>query len=377
MSHAPFDNLPDVLAGEDALAQALALVEKASNPEALRVQWLGRKGTLTLALRDIKQLPPAKRAAEGKRLNQIRQALEQGFAAQKNTKAAASRAAALKQTTRAALDASLPPLPHPAIHGRIHPLSHLFDEVLEIFASLGFDVAFGPEIETQTYNFTALNIPAWHPARDMHDSFYLNRSDKTGASFLLRTHTSPVQIRVMERTNPPVRMIAPGRVYRRDSDRTHTPMFHQIEGLVIEDGIHIGHLLGCLRQFLALCFAAEDVMLRVRPSYFPFTEPSIEVDAGFVMLKNNRTKLAAKDDKNIEWLEMGGAGMVHPHVLQHMGVDSKQWQGFAFGLGLDRLASLKYGLPDLRRFFAGDLRWLAQHGRAPLDFASLAAGMEA
>ena len=258
------------------------------------------------------------------------------------------------------LPVSLPPT------GTIHPVSQVMDELAEIFADLGFAVASGPEIEDDWHNFTALNIPESHPARAMHDTFYIDGQP----TMVLRTHTSPVQIRTMMRQQPPIRIIAPGRVYRSDSDATHTPMFHQIEGLVIDKGITLAHLRWTLETFIKAFFEVDDVVLRFRPSYFPFTEPSVEVDVGYSS-KTGKPAGAGQADK---WLEVLGSGMVHPRVIAACGLDAQEWQGFAFGTGVDRLAMLKYGLTDLRAFFDGDIKWLKHNGFSHLDLPSISAG---
>ncbi|MGQ0588452.1 MAG: phenylalanine--tRNA ligase subunit alpha, partial [Sphingosinicella sp.] len=239
-------------------------------------------------------------------------------------------------------------------------------------ADMGFSVATGPEIEDDWHNFTALNIPETHPARAMHDTFYFDRADEHGHPMLLRTHTSPVQIRTMQSQNPPIYVIAPGRTYRSDSDATHTPMFHQVEGLVIDKGITMGHLKWTLETFLKAYFEREDIVLRLRPSYFPFTEPSAEVDVGYT-IQNGRRVLGGSD----QWMELLGSGMVHPQVIAACGLDPEEWQGFAFGCGIDRLAMLKYGMDDLRAFFDGDIRWLRHYGFAALDVPTLSGGVGA
>jgi phenylalanyl-tRNA synthetase alpha chain len=244
------------------------------------------------------------------------------------------------------------------------------DELAEIFADLGFAVAEGPEIETDWHNFTALNIPETHPARAMHDTFYI--AGEHDPPMVLRTHTSPVQIRTMMAGKPPIRIIAPGRVYRSDSDATHTPMFHQIEGLVIDRGIHMGHLKWTLEAFLKAFFERDDVVLRFRPSYFPFTEPSAEVDVGWSIEKGRRVVGGSEG-----WMEVLGSGMVHPKVISACGLDPAEWQGFAFGTGVDRLAMLKYGMDDLRAFFDGDLRWLKHYGFSAFDVPTLSGGVGA
>ena len=257
------------------------------------------------------------------------------------------------------------------------------DELAEIFADLGFAVATGPEIEDDWHNFTALNIPATHPARAMHDTFYFEpraadmaeAGDTEPPRMLLRTHTSPVQIRTMLDGPPPIRIIAPGRTYRSDSDATHTPMFHQVEGLVIDRGITLGHLKWTLETFVKAFFERDDIVLRLRPSYFPFTEPSVEIDVGYTRDKAGRRVVGGAEPEG--WLEILGSGMVHPKVLAACGLDPAEWQGFAFGCGIDRLAMLKYGMDDLRAFFDGDLRWLRHYGFAALDVPTLSAGVGA
>jgi len=256
--------------------------------------------------------------------------------------------------------------------GTVHPVSQVMDELAEIFSDLGFSVATGPEIEDDWHNFTALNIPESHPARAMHDTFYFPQSQPGGRAMLLRTHTSPVQIRTMQTQKPPIYIIAPGRTYRSDSDATHTPMFHQIEGLVIDRGITLGHLKWTLQTFLTAFFERDDIVLRMRPSYFPFTEPSAEVDVGY-HLEEGRRVLGGTD----HWMELLGSGMVHPKVIAACGLDPDEWQGFAFGVGIDRLAMLKYGMDDLRAFFDGDMRWLRHYGFSALDVPTLSGGVGA
>ena len=258
------------------------------------------------------------------------------------------------------------------VTGTVHPVSQVMDELAEIFADLGFSVAEGPEIETQWYNFSALNMGESHPARAMMDTFYLQPRTPDEEPRVLRTHTSPVQIRTMETSPPPLRIIAPGRVYRSDSDATHTPMFHQIEGLVIDKGITLGHLKWTLETFLKAFFERDDIVLRMRPSYFPFTEPSAEVDVGWSMDKGRRVVGGQQG-----WMEVLGSGMVHPRVIANCGLDPDEWQGFAFGTGVDRLAMLKYGMDDLRAFFDGDIRWLKHYGFRALDVPTLSGGVGA
>ncbi len=335
--------------------------------EAVRVAALGKQGAVTALLKTLGGMTPDERHAEGPRIHALREAVTGAIAARK----AALDAEALGQRLAAErLDMTLPA--DPAGQGTVHPVSQVMDELAEIFADLGFAVATGPEIEDDWHNFTALNIPEWHPARAMHDTFYFDRADANGHPMLLRTHTSPVQIRTMQAQEPPIYIIAPGRTYRSDSDATHTPMFHQIEGLVIDRGITLGHLKWTLETFLKAFFERDDIVLRLRPSYFPFTEPSAEVDVGFHMEKGRRV-LGGSD----HWMELLGSGMVHPRVIANCGLDPEEWQGFAFGVGIDRLAMLKYGVDDMRAFFDGDLRWLRHYGFAALDVPTLSGGVGA
>ena len=257
----------------------------------------------------------------------------------------------------------------PAEQGRIHPISQVTDELTAIFADMGFTVAEGPDIETDDFNFTKLNIPEGHPAREMHDTFFFNPKPD-GSRLLLRTHTSPVQIRTMLAQKPPIRVIIPGRTYRIDCDQTHTPMFHQVEGLVIDKGSHLGHLKWILEEFMKAFFEVDQVKMRFRPSYFPFTEPSLEVDIQ-CRLDKNEVRFGEGND----WLEILGCGMVHPNVLRNCGLDPEEYQGFAWGMGIDRIAMLKYGMPDLRDFFEADVRWLSHYGFRPLDLPTLAGGL--
>ncbi|RZK84708.1 MAG: phenylalanine--tRNA ligase subunit alpha, partial [Methylobacterium sp.] len=306
------------------------------------------------------------------------------------TTAIATRKAALEAAVLDArlatetLDMTLPV--EAPLAGTIHPVSQVMDELAEIFADLGFAVATGPEMETDWHNFSALNIPESHPARAMHDTFYLRQgidakaagtADERTTISLLRTHTSPVQIRTMLANEPPIRIIAPGRTYRSDSDATHTPMFHQVEGLVIDRGITLGHLKWTLETFLKAFFERDDIVLRLRPSYFPFTEPSAEVDVGYTLVKGKRVIGGSGDDAHGGWMEVLGSGMVHPKVIAACGLDPAEWQGFAFGCGIDRLAMLKYGMDDLRAFFDGDIRWLKHYGFSALDVPTLSAGVGA
>ncbi|HEV7659088.1 MAG TPA: phenylalanine--tRNA ligase subunit alpha [Allosphingosinicella sp.] len=335
--------------------------------EALRVAALGKQGAVTSLLKTLGGMSPEERTREGPLIHGLREAVTEAVATRK---AALEEAALDRRLATEGLDMTLPVAP--PREGGVHPVSQVMDELAEIFADLGFSVATGPEIEDDWRNFTALNIPETHPARAMHDTFYFGRTDADGRPMLLRTHTSPVQIRTMQSTPPPLYIIAPGRTYRSDSDATHTPMFHQVEGLVIDRGITLGHLKWTLETFLKAFFERDDIALRFRPSYFPFTEPSVEADVGFHM-ENGRRVLGGTD----HWMELLGSGMVHPRVLANCGIDPEEWQGFAFGCGIDRLAMLKYGMDDLRAFFDGDLRWLRHYGFRALDVPTLSGGVGA
>ncbi len=335
--------------------------------EAERVSALGKQGAITQLLKTLGGMSPGQRQVEGPRIHGVREQVTGAIAARKAALEAAELERKLATET---LDMTLPVSAGP--QGSVHPVSQVMDELAEIFADMGFSVATGPEIEDDWHNFTALNIPESHPARAMHDTFYFDRADEHGRKMLLRTHTSPVQIRTMQSQKPPIYIIAPGRTYRSDSDATHTPMFHQVEGLVIDRGIHLGHLKWTLETFLKAYFERDDIVLRLRPSYFPFTEPSAEVDVGYTV-QNGRRVLGGSD----KWMELLGSGMVHPKVIEACGLDPDEWQGFAFGCGIDRLAMLKYGMDDLRAFFDGDIRWLKHYGFAALDVPTLSGGVGA
>jgi phenylalanyl-tRNA synthetase alpha chain len=340
--------------------------------EALRVGALGKQGVVTALLKTLGGMSPDERLEKGPPIQSLREAVTEGIATRK---AALETAALDARLASERVDMTLPATDVPL--GSIHPVSQVMDELAEIFADLGFSVATGPEIEDDWHNFTALNIPETHPARAMHDTFYFPDKGGQGRAMLLRTHTSPVQIRTMMAESPPLRIIAPGRVYRSDSDATHTPMFHQIEGLVIDKGIHLGHLKWTLETFVRAYFERDDITLRLRPSYFPFTEPSIEVDVGFSWVKGQRELGGSGDAENGGWMELLGSGMVHRKVIEACGLDPDVWQGFAFGVGVDRLAMLKYGMNDLRAFFDGDLRWLKHYGFSALDVPTLSGGVGA
>ena len=361
------------------LEQALARIADAADLDALeklRVELLGKQGSISGLLKTLGGMSPEERQTVGPQI----QALREGATSALATRKAAMESAALE--ARLASESVDLTLPAPAApRGTVHPVSQVLDELAEIFADMGFAVATGPEIEDDWHNFTALNIPESHPARAMHDTFYFPDKDAQDRSMLLRTHTSPVQIRTMldvVKANPggaPIRIIAPGRVYRSDSDATHTPMFHQVEGLVIDKGIHLGHLKWTLETFLKAFFERDDIVLRLRPSYFPFTEPSVEVDVGFAIVNGKRVLGGSGDAPGHGWMELLGSGMVNHHVIRAGGLDTDEWQGFAFGIGVDRIAMLKYGMDDLRAFFDGDARWLAHYGFSALDVPTLSAGV--
>lgn len=350
--------------------ERIAAAPDANALEALRVEYLGKQGSISALLKTLGGMSADERQAEGPKIQGARAAAADAIAARKDEFDRAELEAKLANET---LDLTLPAPATPM--GSVHPVSQVMDELAEIFADLGFSVATGPEIEDDWHNFTALNMAETHPARAMHDTFYFPDVDSEGRRMLLRTHTSPVQIRSMMAQGAPIRIIAPGRVYRSDSDATHTPMFHQVEGLVIDKDIHLGHLKWTLETFLKAFFEREDIVLRLRPSYFPFTEPSVEVDVGF-SLKDGAVG-GSGDAEGHGWMEVLGSGMVNRRVIEMSGLDPDQWQGFAFGTGVDRLAKLKYGMEDLRAFFDGDPRWLGHYGFSPFDQPTLSAGVGA
>lgn len=351
---------PDLARLEGDVLNEIAGASDLAALDAVRVAALGKKGGVSELMAQLGKLPPEDRKSFGASVNALKTRVSDALDARK----AALEAAALSQRlTSEREDVTLPVRMGAELQGRIHPVSQVLDECIEIFADLGFEVAEGPDIETDDLNFTKLNMPAEHPARQEHDTFYFHpKAD--GSRLVLRTHTSPVQIRTMQTQKPPIRIIAPGRVYRCDSDQTHTPMFHQIEGLVIDETTHMGHLKWVLEEFAKAFFEVDAVTMRFRASHFPFTEPSMEVDID-----------AAAIGKPGQWLEILGCGMVHPNVLANCGLDPEKYQGFAFGMGLDRIAMLKYGLPDLRAFFSADLRWLRHYGFSVLDQPTLGGGL--
>ncbi len=361
------------------IAAAVAAATDESAIEAVRVAALGKKGSVSALLATLGSVAPEERKSAGAAINGLKAevtALIEARATDLATRAMEARLAAER------LDVTLPVRPAPTTEGRIHPVSQVIDEITAIFSDMGFSIAEGPDIESDWYNFTALNFPEGHPAREMHDTFFMAPSPD-GVKRVLRTHTSPVQIRTMLKTNekpaapylataidPPIRVVMPGRTYRHDSDQTHTPMFHQVEGLVIDKSSHIGQLRWVLEEFLKAFFEVDNVTLRFRPSFFPFTEPSMEVD-----VQCDRSGAEVKIGEGSDWLEILGCGMVHPNVLRNCGLDPDIYQGFAWGMGIDRIAMLKYGMNDLRAFFDADKRWLDHYGFRPLDLPTLFGGL--
>ncbi|WP_417675286.1 phenylalanine--tRNA ligase subunit alpha [Roseibium sp.] len=349
----------EILAAIDAAATEAGL-------EDIRVATLGKKGRISEQMKTLGKMSPEERKTMGPALNGLKDRVTDAIAARKAVLAEAALEARLASER---VDVTLPLRPSPVEAGRIHPVSQVIDELSAIFADMGFAIAEGPDVETDELNFTALNFPEGHPARDMHDTFFFN--EKTdGERLLLRTHTSPVQIRTMRTQEPPIRVIIPGRTYRCDSDQTHTPMFHQVEGLVIDKESHLGHLKWILEEFCKAFFEVDDIKMRFRPSFFPFTEPSMEVD-----IQCDRSGAEVKFGEGNDWMEILGCGMVHPNVIRNCGLDPDEYQGFAWGMGIDRLAMLKYGMPDLRAFFDADVRWIQHYGFRPLDMPTLAGGL--
>jgi phenylalanyl-tRNA synthetase alpha chain len=347
--------------------------------DAVRVSALGKKGSVSALLASLGSMAPEERKSAGPAINGLKVEISGLIEARSTTLKSAALDARLKAET---VDITLPLQAAPTAKGRIHPISQTIDEITAIFSDMGFSIAEGPDIETDYFNFTALNFPEGHPAREMHDTFFM-KPGADGVKKVLRTHTSPVQVRVMQKTNekpaasyitpaidPPIRVVMPGRTYRNDSDQTHTPMFHQVEGLVIDKSSHIGQLRWVLEEFLKAYFEVPNVTLRFRPSFFPFTEPSMEVD-----VQCDRSGAEVKIGEGSDWLEILGCGMVHPNVIRNAGLDPDIYQGFAWGIGIDRIAMLKYGMPDLRAFFDADQRWIDHYGFRPLDLPTLFGGL--
>ena len=354
---------------DDLREKYLALISAAADEaalEELRVQAVGKKGEISLQMRSLGKMSPEERQLAGPALNALKDEVNSALTARKSSMADAALEERLKSEW---LDVTLPGRQRPV--GTIHPISQVWEEVTAIFADMGFSVAEGPQIETDWYNFDALNMPGHHPARAEMDTFYTHRAEGDDRPpHVLRTHTSPVQIRSMKKMGAPMRVICPGRVYRADYDQTHTPMFHQVEGLALDTDISMANLKWCLEEFVKAFFEVDDVELRFRASHFPFTEPSAEVDIR-CSWADGQLKVGEGDD----WLEILGSGMVHPKVLAAGGIDASKYQGFAFGMGIDRIAMLKYGIPDLRAFFDSDLRWLRHYGFAALDKPGLVSGL--
>jgi phenylalanyl-tRNA synthetase alpha chain len=360
--------MTDLRALETELLTAIAAATDEAMLEAVRVAALGRNGSISALLKTLGTMSPDERKQQGAAINGVKDSITAALAARKD----ALKALALDQRLNTeTVDVTLPVREPPTEIGRVHPITQVVDELTAIFADMGFAIAEGPDIETDDYNFTKLNFPEGHPAREMHDTFYFNPKPD-GSRLLLRTHTSPVQIRTMLAKPPPIRVIIPGRTYRSDSDQTHTPMFHQVEGLVIDRGSHLGHMKWILQEFCKAFFEVDQVKMRFRPSFFPFTEPSLEVD-----VQCRRDKGEIRFGEGEDWLEILGCGMIHPNVMRNCGLDPDEYQGFAWGMGIDRIAMLKYGMPDLRAFFEADMRWLAHYGFRPLDFPTLAGGLSA
>jgi phenylalanyl-tRNA synthetase alpha chain len=347
------------------LAEVAAAADDAAL-ETVRVSALGKSGSVTALLKTLGGMSPDERKTQGAAINVLKDRVNAALTARRDALKGAALEARLNTET---VDVTLPVRETPAEIGRVHPITQVVDELTTIFADMGFSVAEGPDIETDDYNFTKLNFPEDHPAREMHDTFFFNPKPD-GSRLLLRTHTSPVQVRTMLTKKPPIRVIIPGRTYRCDSDQTHTPMFHQVEGLVIDKGSHLGHLKWILQEFCKAFFEVDQVKMRFRPSFFPFTEPSLEVD-----IQCRRDKGEIRFGEGDDWLEILGCGMVHPNVLKNCGLDPDEYQGFAWGMGIDRIAMLKYGMPDLRAFFEADVRWLSHYGFRPLDLPTLAGGL--
>ncbi|WP_411819126.1 phenylalanine--tRNA ligase subunit alpha [Hyphococcus formosus] len=356
--------MSDLKALETDLLAKIDSAENAATLEDVRVGALGKKGVVSEQMKTLGKMSPEERKEMGPALNGLKARIADAIEVKKQ---ALEEAALNARLASEKVDVTLPI--RPEVKGKIHPVSQVTEEIVAIFSAMGFDVAEGPDIEDDFHNFTALNFPADHPAREMHDTFFFEpRQD--GTRQMLRTHTSPVQIRTMQSQKPPIRIIIPGRTYRCDSDQTHTPMFHQVEGLVIDKNAHMGHLKGTLEAFVKTFFEIDEVKTRFRPHFFPFTEPSAEMDIGY-----ERVGKEIRFGQGADWMEILGCGMVHPNVLVNCGLDPDEYQGFAWGMGVDRLAMLKYGIPDLRDFFAADARWLEHYGFDPVDQPNLATGL--
>ncbi len=354
---------------EKQLIDEIAAAGDEAAIEAVRVGALGKKGSVSELLKSLGSMSPDERKEAGPAINGLKNRIGDAITARRTELREAAIEARLATEK---VDVTLPVHTSPAERGRIHPISQVIDEIAAIFGDLGFSIAEGPDIETDYYNFTALNFPEGHPAREMHDTFFFN-PDENGNRKLLRTHTSPVQIRTMEAQKPPIRIVIPGKTYRCDSDATHSPMFHQLEGLVIDKTANVANMRWVLEEFCKAFFEVEHLNMRFRPSFFPFTEPSLEVDIQCDRSKPGEVRFGEGND----WMEILGCGMVHPNVLRFGGLDPDEYQGFAWGMGIDRIATLKYGMPDLRDYFNADVRWLSHYGFRPLDMPTLFAGLSA
>ncbi|RCS22301.1 phenylalanine--tRNA ligase subunit alpha [Phyllobacterium salinisoli] len=360
--------MSDIAELEQSLLAEIAAASDEQAIEAVRIAALGKKGSISEKLKSLGSMSPEERQTHGPAINGLKTRVTEALASRKAQLRDAAITARLETEK---LDVTLPVRASPAERGRIHPISQVIDEITAIFADMGFAIAEGPDIETDYYNFTALNFPEGHPAREMHDTFFFNPDEK-GERKLLRTHTSPVQIHTMEAQKPPIRIVIPGKTYRMDSDATHSPMFHQVEGLVIDKAANVANMKWVLEEFCKAFFEVPSLKMRFRPSFFPFTEPSMEVD-----IQCDRSGTEVRFGEGDDWMEILGCGMVHPNVLRFCGLDPDEYQGFAWGMGIDRIAMLKYGMPDLRAFFDADVRWLQHYGFRPLDMPTLFGGLSA
>ncbi|MBB3235866.1 phenylalanine--tRNA ligase subunit alpha [Phyllobacterium endophyticum] len=360
--------MDDLIQLESVLAAQIESANDEAAIEAVRIAALGKKGSISEKLKSLGSMSPEERQLQGPAINGLKNRIAEALTARRN---ALRDAAISSRLETEKVDITLPVRAAPAERGRIHPISQVVDEITAIFADMGFSIAEGPDVETDYYNFTALNFPEGHPAREMHDTFFFN-PDENGERRVLRTHTSPVQIRTMENQKPPIRIVIPGKTYRMDSDATHSPMFHQVEGLVIDKTANVANMKWVLEEFCKAFFEVPSLKMRFRPSYFPFTEPSLEVD-----IQCDRSGREVRFGEGTDWMEILGCGMVHPNVLRAGGLDPDEYQGFAWGMGIDRIAMLKYGMPDLRAFFDADVRWLQHYGFRPLDIPTLFGGLSA
>ncbi|MGB7286964.1 MAG: phenylalanine--tRNA ligase subunit alpha [Salaquimonas sp.] len=358
--------MSDLKTLESEILSAIEAADDEASLEAVRVGAIGKKGSISEQMKTLGKMTPEERQEMGPALNGLKVTVTDAIAARKEILKRAGIEARLKTET---VDVTLPVRQSPSEAGRIHPISQVVDEITAIFSDMGFSIAEGPDIETDYYNFTALNFPEGHPAREMHDTFFLPPDDK-GERKVLRTHTSPVQIHTMEAQEPPIRIVIPGKTYRQDSDPTHTPMFHQLEGLVVDKTANVANMKWVLEEFCKTFFEVDQINMRFRPSFFPFTEPSLEVD-----IQCDRSGSEVKFGEGDDWMEILGCGMVHPNVLRAGGLDPDEYQGFAWGIGIDRIAMLKYGMPDLRAFFDADARWISHYGFRPLDMPTLFGGL--